>query len=43
VDVGSGVRVRLPGSDRTFRFDYAHGLRDRHASAISVGIVTPLR
>jgi hypothetical protein len=24
------------------RFDYAHGLRDRRASAISVGIVTPL-
>jgi len=42
VDVGSGVRVRLPGSDRTLRFDYAHGLRDRRASAISVGIVTPL-
>lgn len=42
VDIGSGVRVRLPGSDRTFRFDYAHGLRDRHASAISVGIITPL-
>jgi peptidase C39-like protein len=42
VDVGSGVRVRMPGSDRTFRFDYAHGLRDRRASAISVGIVTPL-
>jgi hypothetical protein len=42
VDVGSGIRVRLPGSDRTFRVDYAHGLRDRRASAISVGIVTPL-
>jgi peptidase C39-like protein len=41
VDVGSGIRVRLPGSDRTFRFDYAHGLRDRRASAISVGIITP--
>jgi hypothetical protein len=42
VDVGSGIRIRLPGSDRIFRFDYAHGLRDRHASAISVGIVAPL-
>jgi hypothetical protein len=42
VDVGSGIRIRLPGSDRTFRFDYAHGLRDRRASAISAGIVTPL-
>lgn len=40
VDVGSGLRFRLPGSDRTFRIDYAHGLRDRHASAVTVGIVT---
>jgi hypothetical protein len=35
LDVGSGVRVHLPGSDRTFRLDYAHGLRDRRAHAIS--------
>ena len=42
VDVGSGIRVRLPGSDRTLRVDYAHGLCDRRASAISAGIVTAL-
>jgi len=40
VDVGSGLRFRFPGSDRTLRIDYAHGLRDRRASAITVGIVT---
>jgi Peptidase_C39 like family len=39
VDVGSGLRFRFPGSDRTFRIDYAHGLRDRHAGAITVGML----
>jgi hypothetical protein len=40
LDAGSGLRIRVPGSDRTLRIDYAHGLRDRHASALTVGIVT---
>jgi hypothetical protein len=35
LDVGSGVRFRVPGSDRTIRVDYAHGVRDRRAQAIS--------
>jgi hypothetical protein len=40
VDVGSGLRFQLPGSDRTFRIDYAHGLRDRRANTVTVGIGT---
>jgi hypothetical protein len=40
LDLGTGVRFRLPGNDRTFRIDYASGLRDRHARAITVGIAT---
>jgi hypothetical protein len=27
--------LHVPGSDRTLRLDYAHGLRDRRAHAIS--------
>ena len=42
VDIGSGVRVRVPGSDRTLRIDYAHGLRDRRANAVTMGIVTAI-
>ena len=42
LDLGSGVRFRLPGRDRTFRIDYARGLRDHHAGAITVGIGTAL-
>jgi len=40
LDLGTGVRFQLPGSGRTFRVDYAYGLRDRHARAITVGIAT---
>jgi hypothetical protein len=40
LDLGTGVRLQLPGSDRTIRIDYAYGVRDRHARAITVGIVT---
>ena len=40
VDVGSGLRFQFPGSERTFRIDYAHGLRDRGANTVTVGIVT---
>ena len=36
VDVGGGVRVRLPGSARVIRIDLAHGLSD-HANALTVG------
>jgi hypothetical protein len=39
LDIGAGVRFRLPGSDRTLRVDYAHGLRDRTANAVTVGWV----
>jgi peptidase C39-like protein len=35
LDLGAGVRLHVPGSDRTLRLDYAHGLRDRRAHAIS--------
>jgi hypothetical protein len=35
VDVGGGLRVRIPGSARTLRVDVAHGLRDG-ANAISM-------
>ena len=36
VDVGAGVRVRLPAGDRVIRIDLAHGLSD-HANALTVG------
>jgi hypothetical protein len=36
VDVGAGVRVRLPGSERVIRVDLAHGLSD-HANALTIG------
>ena len=36
VDVGAGVRVRLPGSDRVIRIDLARGLSD-HANALTIG------
>jgi hypothetical protein len=36
VDVGAGVRMRLPGSDRVIRIDLAHGLSD-HANALTFG------
>jgi predicted double-glycine peptidase len=36
IDVGAGVRVRIPGMGRTLRVDVAHGLRDG-ANAITVG------
>jgi len=42
LDIGSGIRFRLPGSDRSFRIDYAHGLRDRHAHAVTVGILSEI-
>jgi predicted double-glycine peptidase len=35
-DVGAGLRLRVPGSTRTLRFDAAYGLRDG-ASAIGIG------
>jgi hypothetical protein len=32
VDLGAGVRIRVPGWQSTLRVDVAHGLRDgRHA------------
>jgi hypothetical protein len=36
VDVGVGLRVRIPGSPDAMRVDYAHGLQDG-ANAITVG------
>jgi len=36
VDVGAGLRVRIPGVGRTLRVDVAHGLRDG-ANAVTVG------
>jgi hypothetical protein len=39
VDAGAGLRFRFPGSDHTLRIDYAHGVRDRHATAITVGML----
>lgn len=38
LDAGVGLRLRVPGSERTLRVDYAHGLRDQ-ANALTVGIV----
>ena len=38
VDVGAGIRVRLPGSGETIRADYAHGVRDGH-DAVTFAIV----
>ena len=35
-DVGAGLRVRIPGWQRTLRFDAAYGLRDG-ATAIGIG------
>ncbi len=37
-DIGAGLRVRLPGSDRTLRVDVALGVRD-HARALTFGWV----
>lgn len=37
VDIGSGLRVRLPGVDQPLRIDVARGLRDG-ASAVTVGL-----
>jgi predicted double-glycine peptidase len=37
VDVGAGMRVRLPGTDSAIRLDYAHGVRDRAAQALTIG------
>jgi peptidase C39-like protein len=37
VDVGAGFRLRLPGNDNTIRLDYARGLRDRGAQALTIG------
>lgn len=36
IDVGSGLRLRLPGMSHTLRVDVAHGLRDG-ANALTVG------
>jgi len=36
VDVGAGLRVRIPGTPGVLRADVAHGLRDG-ANAFSVG------
>jgi hypothetical protein len=36
IDVGAGLRVRVPGRSGVFRIDYAHGLRD-NANVVSVG------
>jgi len=36
VDVGAGLRLRIPGAGRTLRVDFAHGLRDG-ANAVTVG------
>ena len=42
VDAGVGLRLRVPGSERTLRVDYAHGLRDRQANALTFGIIVPV-
>lgn len=39
--VGTGLRLRLPGSEGTLRVDYGRGLRDRGA-AFTIGVVTQL-
>lgn len=36
VDVGAGIRVRLPARDKVLRIDVAHGLADR-AHALTIG------
>ena len=36
IDVGAGLRVKIPASDRVLRIDIAHGLTDR-AKAFTVG------
>ena len=36
VDVGAGIRVKLPGADGVMRVDVAHGTRDG-ANALTVG------
>lgn len=36
VDVGAGLRLRLPGHEGTLRVDYGHGLRDGH-DALTLG------
>ena len=40
VDIGAGVRLRLPGGEGTLRVDYAHGLRDG-ADAVTIGWQVP--
>ncbi|HMD35755.1 MAG TPA: C39 family peptidase [Vicinamibacterales bacterium] len=41
VDMGAGVRLRIPGAGRTLRIDFAHGLRDG-ANAVTVGWTLPI-
>jgi hypothetical protein len=36
VDVGTGLRVKVPGWERTLRVDVAHGVRDGR-NAVTVG------
>ena len=36
VDVGGGLRLRIPGADGVLRVDVAHGIRDG-ANALTVG------
>ena len=36
VDVGGGLRIKIPGADGVMRIDIGHGLRDR-ANALTVG------
>jgi hypothetical protein len=38
IDVGGGIRLRLPGAAHVLRVDFAHGLRDG-ANAFSIGWV----
>ena len=38
LDVGAGIRLRVPGAQRTIRIDYAHGLRDSRASTLTIGL-----
>jgi Peptidase_C39 like family len=37
VDAGVGLRLRLPGTESTIRLDYARGVRDRAAQAVTIG------
>jgi hypothetical protein len=36
IDVGGGLRIRIPGADGVLRVDVAHGIRDG-ANALTVG------